>query len=238
MVGARGADRPATDQLQCLQDRKNSIAEALKNDSLVAAISSIRGMTLKSARSEEERRANYHNGGSRPGGIAGINARLYKEDLGGLDFDKIINLLSLKVWVYPDSVKIEGLIPLEIPMDNIQPDIPKLSGPTGGSQNSQSPLTDRRRTRPPHGWNVAPDRRPAPTFVAVLDSVPTGNSRSNQPSPPGIAYRLSCSGFCRWGRPRMSHSKVAYRYRASQGPCWFGWVQTRFDSPAPVAANE
>ncbi len=89
--------------------------------SLVTHISSLQGLKLLDALSEEERFEAYQNRKRQgySGGIAGINSTLYRGELGNMDFTWVLNLLSLNAKVYASKVKIEGLIPLEIPMDDV-----------------------------------------------------------------------------------------------------------------------
>jgi hypothetical protein len=110
----------------------------MDNGSLVAAISYLRGFTLLEARTEAERLNMCGGNNGHSGGIEAINTGLYKGELGNMDFTKLLNLLSLNVWVYPEVVKVEGLIPLDIPMDNIIVDIPRLNDKMGASKNSHS----------------------------------------------------------------------------------------------------
>ena len=61
------------------------------------------------------------------GGIRGISARRYRGELGSIAFGKLLNVLDLTVWVDSTNVRIEGLIPLDIPMEYVVIDYPKAT---------------------------------------------------------------------------------------------------------------
>ncbi len=145
----------------------------MDNGSLVAAISYLRGLTLLEARSETERLEMSGRNNGHSGGIEAINARLYKGELGNMDFTKPLNLLSLNVWVYPDVVKVEGLIPLVIPMGGITVDIPRLNDAKGYSKNN----------RLPPGARPWPARHRALT-AAFQPVVPVATETGLAPAPP------------------------------------------------------
>jgi hypothetical protein len=120
---------PAIAQMEELRRQKEAIEQALINGSLVATLSSLRGLRLFERRSEEEQLTCR-----RGGGVDGICATFYKEELAHTDFTRVLSWLSLGARVYPDKVKVEGLIPLDIPMDDVDISLPTLIRNQGYSE--------------------------------------------------------------------------------------------------------
>ena len=140
-----GVSRPEREHLERLHQDKLAIQQAMENTSLVAAVSYLNGLTLLEVRPDEERHEMVRKNNGHSGGIAGINAINYTAELGTMDFTQVLNILSVNVWVSPTGIKVDGLIPMNIPMDDITVGIPKLNGGSGYSKNNQFPRIIRLR---------------------------------------------------------------------------------------------
>ena len=55
-----------------------------------------------------------------------------------MDFTQLLNVLSLSVWVYRDKIVVEGLIAMDIPMDDVMMDVPSGSFKKRSSEKSSS----------------------------------------------------------------------------------------------------
>ncbi len=112
-------------QLGGLCQSKASIKLAMRNGSLVAANSLLRGLKLLELRTEDERRLYVNENGQR-GGVAGINELRYKTEHSDLSFTQLVNMLSLNVTVHTDRVVVDGLIPMDIAMADVVNELPKV----------------------------------------------------------------------------------------------------------------
>ncbi len=97
----------------------------MRNGSLVAANSLLRGLKLLELRTEDERRLYVNENGQR-GGVAGINELRYKAEHSDLSFTQFVNMLSLNVTVHTDRVVVDGLIPMDIAMADVVNKLPKV----------------------------------------------------------------------------------------------------------------
>jgi site-specific DNA recombinase len=123
-------------QLDGLRQSKASIRLAMRNGSLVAANSLLRGLKLLELRTEDERQR-YVSENGRRGGVAGINELRYKAEHSDLNFTQLVNMLSLNVTVHSDRVVVDGLIPMDIAMADVVNEFPKLEQ-KGFSKTSSS----------------------------------------------------------------------------------------------------
>jgi len=132
---------PRIEQFQFLHQRRSSIRRAIKDGSLVSSVSHLRGLNFREARSDSERFELIINSPNRSYGIEAINNRLYKSDLGGMDFKKTLDFLQLKVLVYADKVTIDGLISIDIPNFGSEDEISGNNQSRGASMNNRSQMT-------------------------------------------------------------------------------------------------
>ena len=110
----------------------------MRNGSLVAANSLLRGLKLLELRTEDERRI-YVNENGRRGGVVGINELRYKAEHRDVSFTQLVNMLSLNITVHTDRVVVDGLIPMDIAMVNELPKVEQKGFPKTSSSGKACP---------------------------------------------------------------------------------------------------
>ena len=124
-------------QISAMETNVRALHQALEDDTIIAWVSSLRGLELLHRRDDQE--IQTQDGREYYPGVPGINGALYKSLLGNSTFSALLNWLDLSILVYTDRISLQGLIPADMPLDDVIIDPPvKVSNPSGCSKITYS----------------------------------------------------------------------------------------------------